>query len=61
MPKHYHIKQSSPEGLYYLDEKHPFETIQELTHYHKHNAAGMSELIADVTASLHIILLHLAL
>jgi len=40
-PKHYHIKQTSPEGLYYLVEKHAFKTIQELIYYHKHNAAGM--------------------
>ena len=38
-PKHYHIKTTS-DGLYYLVDTHPFSTIQELIHYHKHNAAG---------------------
>lgn len=40
-PKHYHIKQTSSDGQYYLVEKHPFTTVQQLIHYHKHNAAGL--------------------
>jgi len=51
-PKHYHIKQT-PEGLYYLVEKHTFKTIQELIHYHKHNAAGMLDCTNDCFRSLH--------
>ena len=38
--KHYHIRQNA-EGLYYLAEKHAFQTIPELVYYHKHNCAGL--------------------
>jgi len=40
IPKHYHIKQTA-DALYYLVDKHAFETVPELVHYHKHNAAGL--------------------
>uniref|UniRef100_A0A4W3HC28 Tyrosine-protein kinase n=1 Tax=Callorhinchus milii TaxID=7868 RepID=A0A4W3HC28_CALMI len=40
--KHYHIKEVL-EGhkRYYLAEKHVFDSIPELIHYHQHNAAGL--------------------
>ena len=38
-PKHYHIRQT-PEGQYYLSDKHLFKSIPELIYYHKLNAGG---------------------
>ncbi|XP_036403964.1 tyrosine-protein kinase BTK [Megalops cyprinoides] len=38
--RHYNIC-TSPQGLFYLAEKHNFATIPELITYHQHNAAGM--------------------
>ncbi|KAJ8385700.1 hypothetical protein AAFF_G00183000 [Aldrovandia affinis] len=38
--KHYNIC-ITPQGLFYLAEKHSFSTIPELINYHQHNAAGM--------------------
>ena len=38
--KHYHIKQNH-EKKYYVSDKHLFETVEELIHYHRHNAAGL--------------------
>ncbi|KAJ0049772.1 hypothetical protein NL108_003535 [Boleophthalmus pectinirostris] len=38
--RHYNIC-TTPQGQYYLAEKHNFSTIPELINYHQHNAAGM--------------------
>ncbi|KAI7793941.1 tyrosine-protein kinase TXK isoform X1 [Triplophysa rosa] len=38
--KHYQIKQTDA-GLFYLAEKHLFNSILELINYHKHNSAGL--------------------
>uniref|UniRef100_A0A8C4EXX4 Tyrosine-protein kinase n=1 Tax=Dicentrarchus labrax TaxID=13489 RepID=A0A8C4EXX4_DICLA len=38
--RHYNIC-TSPQGQFYLAEKHNFNTIPELINYHQHNAAGM--------------------
>nr|XP_061792821.1 tyrosine-protein kinase BTK-like [Nerophis lumbriciformis] len=38
--KHYNIC-ITPQGQYYLAEKHNFNTIPELIYYHQHNSAGM--------------------
>ncbi|XP_046876945.1 tyrosine-protein kinase BTK [Hypomesus transpacificus] len=38
--RHYNIC-TTPQGQYYLAEKHNFSSIQELINYHQHNAAGM--------------------
>lgn len=38
--KHYHIKQTK-EGLYFVADKHTFNMIPQLIHYHKHNCAGL--------------------
>ncbi|KAM6924229.1 tyrosine-protein kinase BTK [Xenentodon cancila] len=38
--RHYNIC-TTPQGQFYLAEKHHFSTIPELINYHQHNAAGM--------------------
>lgn len=38
--RHYNIC-TTPQGQFYLAEKHNFNTIAELINYHQHNAAGM--------------------
>lgn len=38
--RHYNIC-TTPQGQFYLAEKHNFSTIPELINYHQHNAAGM--------------------
>uniref|UniRef100_A0A8C7XMH6 Tyrosine-protein kinase n=1 Tax=Oryzias sinensis TaxID=183150 RepID=A0A8C7XMH6_9TELE len=38
--RHYNIC-TTPQGQFYLSEKHNFDTIPELINYHQHNAAGM--------------------
>ncbi|XP_072292186.1 tyrosine-protein kinase BTK [Eucyclogobius newberryi] len=38
--RHYNIC-TTPQGQFYLAEKHNFSTISELINYHQHNAAGM--------------------
>lgn len=38
--RHYNIC-TTPQGHFYLAEKHNFNTIPELINYHQHNAAGM--------------------
>ncbi|XP_077466516.1 tyrosine-protein kinase BTK [Stigmatopora argus] len=38
--KHYNIC-TTPNGMFYLAEKHNFNTIPELINYHQHNSAGM--------------------
>ncbi|XP_076992909.1 tyrosine-protein kinase TXK isoform X2 [Tamandua tetradactyla] len=38
--KHYQIKCNNS-GQYYVAEKHLFQSIPELIHYHQHNAAGL--------------------
>lgn len=37
--RHYNIC-TTPQGQFYLAEKHDFNTIPELINYHQHNAAG---------------------
>lgn len=37
--RHYNIC-TTPQGHFYLAEKHYFSTIPELINYHQHNAAG---------------------
>lgn len=37
--RHYNIC-TTPQGHFYLAEKHYFGTIPELINYHQHNAAG---------------------
>lgn len=39
--RHYNIC-TTPQGQFYLSEKHNFDTIPELINYHQHNAAGQS-------------------
>ncbi|XP_063148209.1 tyrosine-protein kinase ITK/TSK [Candoia aspera] len=40
--KHYHIKETSDKPKrYYLAEKHVFDCIPELIHYHQYNAGGL--------------------
>ncbi|MBN3315136.1 TXK kinase, partial [Atractosteus spatula] len=38
--RHYQIKQNSS-GQFFLAEKHVFDSIPEVIHYHQHNAAGL--------------------
>lgn len=38
--RHYNIC-TTPQGQFYLAEKHNFSTIPELINYHQHNAAGL--------------------
>lgn len=38
--RHYHIKKNAL-GMYYLSDKHPQRTIEELINYHKLNAGGL--------------------
>ncbi|KAL5012838.1 hypothetical protein ScPMuIL_011389 [Solemya velum] len=44
--RHYHIKKT-PEGHFYLTDKHVFPTIQDLIYYHKHNSAGLAIRLRD--------------
>ncbi|XP_061106081.1 tyrosine-protein kinase BTK-like isoform X2 [Conger conger] len=48
--KHYNIC-IKPQGLFYLAEKHSFNSIPELIHYHQHNSAGMVSRLKYVVSN----------
>lgn len=58
--RHYNIC-TSPQGTFYLAEKHNFTTIPELIKYHQHNAAGLlrgSEYVAISESRFQILILQ---
>ncbi|XP_063350537.1 tyrosine-protein kinase BTK isoform X1 [Pelmatolapia mariae] len=48
--RHYNIC-TTPQGQYYLAEKHNFNTIAELINYHQHNAAGMVSRLKHIVSN----------
>lgn len=48
--RHYNIC-TTPQGQYYLAEKHNFNTIAELINYHQHNSAGMVSRLKHIVSN----------
>ncbi|PWA18590.1 hypothetical protein CCH79_00005719, partial [Gambusia affinis] len=48
--RHYNIC-TTPQGQFYLAEKHHFNTIPELINYHQHNAAGMVSRLKHIVSN----------
>lgn len=48
--RHYNIC-TTPQGQFYLAEKHHFNTIPELIKYHQHNAAGMVSRLKHIVSN----------
>uniref|UniRef100_A0A8C9WKZ8 Tyrosine-protein kinase n=1 Tax=Scleropages formosus TaxID=113540 RepID=A0A8C9WKZ8_SCLFO len=48
--RHYNIC-TTPQGQYYLAEKHNFSTINELINYHQHNAAGLVSRLKHIVSN----------
>ncbi|MFT7802187.1 tyrosine-protein kinase BTK-like [Arapaima gigas] len=48
--RHYNIC-TTPQGQFYLAEKHNFSTISELINYHQHNAAGLVSRLKHIVSN----------
>ncbi|XP_023647948.1 tyrosine-protein kinase BTK [Paramormyrops kingsleyae] len=48
--RHYNIC-STPQGQFYLAEKHNFSSIEELINYHQHNAAGLVSRLKHIVSN----------